>query len=157
MKRPVLAWVISLFASAVFACECGWVAVVNGQRTMSSEPPPLSTSELKDYTAVFSGTVESLDVHRIPKKHCDGCFSEDLVVTFQVSSSWKGVRGGEFVVRTPRSGAACGYGFELGQEYLVYVQKGAPDFRYGVDSCSRTKKLALAVHEIEFLEDHKTR
>ncbi len=155
MMRLMVVLVISSIATAAFACECGWVSVVNGQRTMSSDPPPLSSFELKSYTAVFSGRVVRLDVERVRDKQCEGCFTEDVVVTFDVSAPWRGVRGHEYVVRTPRSTSACGYPFELDQEYLVYVKKGTRAFRYGVDLCSRTRKLVVASEEVRFLETLK--
>ena len=155
MKGPLLALMISSIATAAFACECGGVSVVDGQRTMSSDPPPLSTSELKGYTAVFSGRVVRLDVDRVRSKQCEECFTQDVVATFEVSSQWKGHSGHEYVVRTPGSSSACGYPFELGQEYLVYVKKGTHDFRYDVDLCSRTGELVLASAEVRFLEQLK--
>ncbi len=43
---------------------------------------------------------------------------DDVEVRFRVSKLWKGKESKDVVVRTAWMGPACGYGFEIGQEYV---------------------------------------
>lgn len=65
--------------------------------------------------AIFVGVVTSIDL-----------IGEDphwpqLRVHFAVSASWRGVTGPTALIATANGGAACGYDFEIGREYLVYA------------------------------------
>jgi MYXO-CTERM domain-containing protein len=42
-------------------------------------------------------------------------------VVFEVVRTWKGANAERLEVRTSQSSASCGYGFEVGQSYLVYT------------------------------------
>ncbi len=52
-------------------------------------------------------------------------------VRFEITKPWKGVKCKEFVVTTRLSGEACGYPFERGKEYLVYVVDTSGDIETG--------------------------
>jgi hypothetical protein len=95
--------------------------------------------------AVFSGKVVEID-RPSPIKS-----SEDPeTVTFRVIESWKGPGGGGTLeVKTPVSGASCGYHFEEGQDYLVYAYgKGEP---FETSICSGTTHLSKADEDLALL------
>jgi len=70
--------------------------------------------------------------------------------TMRVSEVWKGTKQETLEVSTPASGAACGYPFKEGQEYLVYAY-GKRDLK--VNLCSGTKPLSKAGADLTVLGD----
>ena len=50
---------------------------------------------------------------------------------------------------TPSYGAACGYPFKEGQEYIVYAYEKEEPFK--VDLCSQTKPLSKASEDLALL------
>ena len=94
--------------------------------------------------AVFSGQV--LD---IVERKTGG--SSENVVTFRVIESWKRVRTKTVKVVTPHpTPASCGYDFQVGESYLVYVQI-ADDNELWTGICSRTMELAKATEDLQIL------
>ena len=70
-------------------------------------------------------------------------------VSFRVSEVWKGPQRETLEVITPNIGAACGYPFKEGQEYLVYAYgKGEP---FETDICNGTHTLSKADEDLAFL------
>ena len=57
---------------------------------------------------------------------------------------------GEFVVKTRLSGEACGYPFETGKDYLVYVAKIMGDIETGI--CTGTRAVVGPDPEMEELD-----
>jgi len=145
MSRPLaaLASVILAGLGAVFllpdcasACSCAM--------------PPGSQEErvelaLAESSAVFSGEV--VEVEKGPRIKMMGLGDR---VTLRASEVWKGPQQRTFEVSTPRSGAACGFLFEEGQEYLVYAS-GRQDFE--VYLCSGTRPLSAANAHLAVLGD----
>jgi hypothetical protein len=64
---------------------------------------------------------------------------QSRMVTLKVEKWWKGGDTTELVVSTAKSGAACGYGFQKGQRYLVYAGRSDKDKPLHVSLCSRTR------------------
>lgn len=72
-------------------------------------------------------------------------------VTFQVTKRWKGSAVETETVRTRLTGEACGYPFEIGGAYLVYVAPGpAEDLQTGM--CSGTRDLEGASEDMRILD-----
>jgi hypothetical protein len=72
-------------------------------------------------------------------------------VTFQVTKRWKGADADTLTVRTRLTGEACGYPFEIGGAYLVYVAPGpAEDLQTGI--CSGTRDLVGAEEDMGVLD-----
>ena len=117
----------------VYACSC----VV----------PPAPLTSLGFSKAVFAGQVTNIDV---PGGLIQSS-GDPVKVSFDVSQSWKGPTGKNITVSTPRSGASCGYGFQAGQEYLVYARGDNNDLL--VSLCSRTKLLAYASDDLSVLAE----
>lgn len=115
----------------VFACSC-----------VQPDSPLTSLSEAE---AVFAGQVTDIDVP------AGITFSslDPVKATFSVSQSWKGSIEKIITVSTPRGSASCGFGFEMGQEYLVYAYGNDNDLQ--VSLCSRTNLLAQAGDDLSAL------
>lgn len=105
--------------------------------------PPKPKKALAQSQAVFLGEVTKIiTAPGIPTK----------TVVFRVSLAWKGVEAAEVEVRTASSSAACGYGFEQGETYLVYCfdqeDKDAP---LQTNICTRTKHRKGAAKDLKAL------
>jgi hypothetical protein len=73
-------------------------------------------------------------------------------VTFQVTKRWKGAEADTLTVRTRLTGEACGYPFEIGGAYLVFVAPGpAEDLQTGI--CSGTRDLVGAEEDVRMLDE----
>jgi hypothetical protein len=84
--------------------------------------------------AIFEGLVLAVE-----SADADGDMAPtQLRVHMRVIESWTRGTAEEVVVRTAASGAACGYHFEVGRSYLVYVDVGTADAP-AVSICSGTK------------------
>ena len=72
-------------------------------------------------------------------------------VTFRVTKRWKGAEADTLTVRTRLTGEACGYPFEIGGAYLVFVAPGpAEDLQTGI--CSGTRDLVGAEEDTRVLD-----
>lgn len=110
------------------------------------EPPPPKIA-LDQATAVFVGKV-------IEMKPLDPSTPESIqdgvnTVLFDVSQAWKGIESARVTIQTLNSLAACGYPFQVGEEYLVYASGKVGDLY--VYQCSRTQHLPSSSHELETL------
>jgi hypothetical protein len=117
-----LTFLLSSFAAA---CSCA--------------PPPPPKDALKTATAVFQAKVTKIEKGE-----------RTYTVTFEVSRSWKGISSDTVVVKTATDGAACGFGFEVDKEYLVYCY-GKADTGLQTNICTRTRTLEFAKEDIEAL------
>ncbi|HEY0075399.1 MAG TPA: hypothetical protein VGB77_14970 [Abditibacteriaceae bacterium] len=126
MKRIWFYLLVLLVFNSKFAlcCSC-------------AEPDPPEQA-LKSADAVFAGKVISLT--------SSGRFSGTY--SFQVNESWKGASLNILFIRTGRGGGDCGYGFEIGQEYLVYAYGKSG---LSTHTCSRTKPLSDAGQDLAVL------
>ena len=125
----VLGGVFLLLPQCAYACSCA-PASIHGV---------LSRSE-----AVFSGEVVEIEEGPpLPE------YGSSFRVTLRASEVWKGPRRDTLEVNTPRQGAACGYHFEEGREYLVF----ADEWKQGleVNACGGTQRLTEAQADLEVL------
>lgn len=97
--------------------------------------PPPPAEALSEAAAVFVGTADDLD-------EVDGQRGKELSVRLHVDRVYKGLEGEQVAVRTASNGAACGFGFERGERYLVYAHEYEGQLR--VSLCSRTRAAAHA-------------
>lgn len=97
-------------------------------------------------TAVFSGEV--VEIKPSPTN------PDMLAVKIKVGNSWKGKLAEEITITTAKDSAMCGYGFEVGQSYLVYAFGANDDLM--TTNCSRTK-LSSYKQDIRFLNKLKRR
>ncbi|HUO85983.1 MAG TPA: hypothetical protein VM617_01225 [Thermoanaerobaculia bacterium] len=133
-RRGVGRWVVltvvsigvALAAPAALACSC----------TQPAEP----RTEMEHADAVFSGRVTALE------PLADRGFRR-LAVRFALAAVWKGLPEGEVVtVTTAADGAACGYSFEEGGDYLVYAYGEPGELTTGL--CTRNTRLADAEEDL---------
>jgi hypothetical protein len=108
-----------------------------------------SKEEMVKWALSHPGAVVTGEVVEIEKG------SSTSTVTLRVYEVWKGPQRETLQVSTPSYGAACGYPFKKGQEYLVYAywgNQGTPP-RPGlkVDLCSQTKPLSNAHEDLALL------
>ncbi len=108
-----------LNANNALACSC----VPQGDESIKQQVE----KSYKNSTAVFSGEV--VEVIKSP----DVYFVE---VKFKVDKSWKNGFQDEITITTGRGGGDCGYEFEVGKKYLVYVDGEKNKLKTNI--CTRT-------------------
>jgi hypothetical protein len=116
--------------------------VGNVQACSCAESPPVET-ELQRSSAVFSGNVIKISDS---KNGFIVSSADPLYVTVEVNKVWKGQIEERVVVQTARDGASCGFGFELGREYIVYAQENNGTLSTGL--CDRTNLLSMASEDL---------
>jgi Carboxypeptidase regulatory-like domain len=101
-------------------------------------------------SAVFAGRVISDQVKEMPKK-LDRTEIDWLprAVKFSVEQAFSGVMGTEVEVFTGRGGGDCGYGFQVGQRYLVYAYNYQGKLTTSI--CTRTRHFSQATEDLAFL------
>jgi hypothetical protein len=135
----VVLGLVALLPDCASACTC---ALLPGSEQERAE------RALAESTAVFAGEVVNIS------KGKPLSIREPNKVSFRVSEVWKGPERETLEVATPRGGAACGYPFKEGQEYLVYAY-GKEDL-FKVDLCSQTKLLSKASVDLKALGNGET-
>ena len=119
------------FAALVVAIVC-LPALAEACRCRQPPPPKEAAGSA---AAVFSGKVTAIE------------FQEGRrTIEFEVALVWKGKPGAKLKIHTADNEAACGYGFEVGGEYLVYCYKDR-DGSLATNLCTRTRTLAEAATE----------
>ena len=113
------------FAAPADACRC--------------LPPKPPKEAMEKSLGVFAGKVTETKI--------DG---QQLIATVAVSQSWKGAPAKEVKVRTASSSAACGCGFKVDQQYLIYCS-GEKDGVWTTNSCTRTRRLGDAEEDVKAL------
>ena len=120
-----------LSAAPALACSCVPATVAQAKQ---------------DAAAIFEGRVTS--IVDAPESGVD--MAPEHSVTLSVVRSWRGLEKQQTVtLRTAKSGATCGYAFELGTSYLVYA--GGEPGKLHVNSCSRTRLLSKASEDLAAL------
>jgi hypothetical protein len=132
MALVVLA-LVALLPDCASACSCGG---------MPGSEQEQARRALGGSSAVFAGEVVS-----ITKGEPFG--REPNTVSLRVSEVWKAPELETLEVTTPRGGAACGYPFKEGQEYLVYAYGKEQPFK--VHLCSETTPLSEASADLQAL------
>ena len=134
-RTCAIAGLVSLaIPGAALACSC-------------AQPSAEQGYELA--TAVFAGTVTEVEEPFWVRVGLSEPGAHD--VTFQVTKRWKGADAATATVRTRLTGEACGYPFQLGGAYLVFVAPGpAEDLETGI--CSGTRDLAGAEEDVRVLD-----
>ena len=119
---------ISLLIGLAYPCSC-------------LEPlPPGEAYEEAD--AVFSGQMTNIVM--------DGSnyYLEVSIVTIDV---WKGEILDEIIILTETSSDACGYNFQVNNEYLVYGYNYGGDIYTNI--CTRTNLLEYANEDLDYLNN----
>ncbi|HXQ69139.1 MAG TPA: carboxypeptidase regulatory-like domain-containing protein [Pyrinomonadaceae bacterium] len=130
--------VVLLASPTANACSCG-----------GSGPPCESFGRA---SAVFAGTVIGERLNERPKGERPKIDEIDWVpraVKFSVEQAYSGVTTTEVEVFTGRGGGDCGYGFKVGQRYLVYAYRYQDKLSTSI--CSRTQLFSQATEDLAFL------
>ena len=143
MRRYAAALVYLLLSSLL--AGMAWTAAPSRAHACSCAQPGAPDESLRRAAAVFAG--EATDI-REPSGWIRASL-EPVRVAFRVNEIWKGVKGGEAVVRTASAEASCGYEFESGRNYLVYAESGPDGLTASL--CSRTTELASAEADLAAL------
>jgi len=103
-------------------------------------------------SAVFAGTVIGERVSERPKRMDRNEVEIDWApraVKFSVEQAYSGGIGTEVEVFTGRGGGDCGYGFRIGQRYLVYAYRYKDNLTTSI--CTRTRLFTQATEDLAFL------
>lgn len=149
MKKPIHITILFLFTlstlfftlpSSSYACSC--------------IPQGPVKEALASADAVFAGKVTEVVK---PKPDAQGIISsaDPVQVTFDVSTSWKGVTTKQVTIKTALDSASCGFAFVAGKEYLVYSYKGESDV-LNTSICTRTQALTAASEDLASLGTGKS-
>jgi hypothetical protein len=137
----VAIFILTLLPSAAKAQDtCGCLSYIPNNASLSQKVK----HERKRSKAVFTGEVLQID------KLQSGFFQGNLSVTFKVKESWKRVKGRTVSVITSPSAANCGYNFQVGESYLVYVEYLSGENML-TSFCSRTRRILDAVEDLNVL------
>jgi hypothetical protein len=113
-------------------CEAYWqasavfVGVVTGVR----EPPRLTPEE----------AMKRAEAGEWPQR----------TFTFAVERPLRGVEGAQVAVGTGLGGGDCGYGFRVGERYLVYAYREQKTGKLSTGICTRTRPLARANEDLQY-------
>ncbi len=129
--RSSIAFIVILCAlrTTCYACQC--------------IPPESPVAEFDKSDAVFVGIVTAVS-------EPDDRF-QNIVVSFDVVDSWKGVERPTVKVGTGANGAMCGLGgmFKQGKRYVLYVTKSdRGGVEYTARLCTRTKPIEDAKEDL---------
>jgi hypothetical protein len=115
--------------NSAFACSC--------------IPPRTPTESLYESATVFAGEVVDISENE------DVGEQYGYKVKFDFERSWKGDSVETLTVLTGYGGGDCGYGFEIGEKYLVYAYSSKGSLNANI--CSRTTPLANAQEDLDAL------
>src|SRR6266850_1294911 len=143
MRRKPCLLVITLFMAmltteSVFGCSC-----------MGGSTP---CHAFGGSSAVFVGTAIAVKTaERKPAAKPSEVDWTPRTFKFAVEQAYLGVEGAEVDVATGMGGGDCGYGFKLGERYLVYAYRYGENNRLATGICTRTKPYASANEDLAFL------
>lgn len=149
MKLLLLLVIFTGFTSNITADNsCSCYSGISGNASLKKKVK----YELKKSKAVFSGEVTEINEIQ------SGVYKGNLEIKFKVINSWKKIK--EEIVSvitepstkatTPPYVISCGYTFQVGKTYLVYIEsQSGENFLTGI--CSRTRKLIDATEDLEIL------
>lgn len=99
--------------------------------------------------AVFAGTVVGSSKVNVD----EGGYKHDMrLVHLTVDQPLRGMQSAEVDVLTGWGGGDCGYGFNLGQRYLVYAYREEKSKRLATSICTRTRLLSEAEDDFAFIK-----
>lgn len=115
----------------------------NELHACSCIPPPPPADEFENSDAVFMGTVTSFKI--------EDSDSHLKKAKIQVHTIWKGDKALASEVFTGLGDADCGFGFEVGETFLIYAHLS--EDRLFTSICSRTSHVSMATEDLDFLNE----
>ena len=99
--------------------------------------------------AVFAGTVVGSSQIYVD----EGGYKHDMrLLRLTVDQPIRGMQAAEVEVLTGLGGGDCGYGFKMGQRYLVYAYREEKSKRLSTSICTRTRLLSEAEDDFAFIK-----
>src|SRR5262245_22945710 len=106
--------------------------------------------------AVFIGTSKELSWFEYEDKLPELVIKrKQPVFHFSIDQAFRGVSGSQVAVLTGMGGGDCGYGFKIGEQYLVYASRDRDPQMKGMlatSVCTRTRPLRDAGADLEYIE-----
>ena len=132
----VIAGITFVFSSNVPACDCQFGGSAPCQ-------------EFWRVDAVFAGTVVGSGEINVD----EGGYKHTMrLVRLTVDQPVRGMQSAEVDVLTGLGGGDCGYGFRMGQRYLVYAYREEKSKRLSTSICTRTRLLSEAEDDFAFIK-----
>jgi hypothetical protein len=128
------------FSDTAFACSC-----------MGTRPPCEAYWQAE---AVFIGTPKEVSWIEIEDKIENSTFKyRERVFRFSVDQAFRGVNGSQVSVMTGQGGGDCGYGFKIGELYLVYAYRdNQKKDMLSTSICTRTRPIRNADEDLEYIQ-----
>ena len=130
---------LSSISETAFACDC--------MRT------PPTCEAYWQAEAVFIGTAKELSWIEFEEK-LEGLVLKRKrpVFSFSVDQAFRGVNGAKVAVMTGIGGDDCGYGFKIGEQYLVYAYRDQQKKEMlSTSVCARTRPVRDADEDLEYI------
>jgi protocatechuate 3,4-dioxygenase beta subunit len=127
---------VGAWSAEVLACSC------------AGDPPPCEAFWRAD--AVFAGTV--VKSGKIKLDDGAGDKRDYRLVHLTVDQPIRGMQTAEVDVITGWGGGDCGFGFSVGERYLVYAYREEKGQRLGTSICTRTRLLSEAGDDLAFVK-----
>ncbi|HKO46038.1 MAG TPA: carboxypeptidase-like regulatory domain-containing protein [Pyrinomonadaceae bacterium] len=134
-KLLVLTFLLLVFAEEGNACTCAGT--------------PMPCEAYWKASAVFLGTVTYTTTSSSNREEHD---FYSRVFRFTVDKAFRGVEAKEVEVLTGSGGGDCGYGFQLGGQYVVYAYRDKAN-RLVTSICSRTRPSSEADTDLSYFKD----
>lgn len=131
--------IIGSFGETVLACSCAM--------------PGAPCEAYWKAVAVFVGTVKELSWAETENNIGDRVIKyRQPVFHFAIDQAYRGVSGSQVAVLTGQGGGDCGYGFKVGQQYLVYAYRSKEKKDLLTTSiCTRTRPIDNASEDLEYI------
>jgi hypothetical protein len=107
---------------------------------------PAACEAVWETAAVFVGDVVQIED---TTQAAAGLRISQRRVRLRVSETFRGNVGGTVEVLTGKGGGDCGYGFVMGQRYVVYASEGPAGYHTGI--CQRTRPVIEAAEDLAYL------
>jgi hypothetical protein len=104
--------------------------------------------------AVFIGTPKEVSWVELEDKIENSILKyRKPVFNFSVDQAFRGVNGPQISVMTGQGGGDCGYGFKIGERYLVYAYRdGQGKEMLSTSICTRTRLIRNADEDLEYIQ-----
>lgn len=147
-RKPIIYLIALMFAAAQFAAFAPTVNACSCAE-IDSESQEATEKAWADYAAIFSGIIDSIDIDDSAPPD----YKKQALIT--PMDLWKGglEKNNKISVRTSEYGDTCGYGFEVGEWYIVYAEKNSETGYLTTSLCSPTKKAVTAGREFDYLNE----
>ncbi|UAL42406.1 hypothetical protein K8B83_16320 [Shewanella inventionis] len=151
MKNVLVLLLLMLATTKAVACSCAFhdgtleEAVIESYQNASAVV--LATAEHVENLEPFVSDVWSEE-----KGHHKETYYNKQRTQFVALKSWKGEHGKRFFTEIVIACCMCGYSFEEGENYLLYLHGTDKNGYFSTSSCSRTKKATAKIEmELEIL------